>query len=181
MTDARFPERWLNDRRILRLPDDAFRLFVTSLAWSVANRTDGRIYDDDLGLVPASPGGSGQLAKAGLWERVADCWQITVFEETQTSRNQLAAAANARRADREKHRRQRAHKAGNHAFCGNRPCTRVPGDSPGEVPGDNTRTGQARPVRQQPPTDLRTCLGCDRPPRAGCRTCWDHAYLEATA
>jgi hypothetical protein len=52
MTDARFPERWLNDRRVLRLPDDAFRLFVLSLAWSVANQTDGRIYDEDQALVP---------------------------------------------------------------------------------------------------------------------------------
>jgi hypothetical protein len=75
MTDARFPERWLNDRRVLRLPDDAFRLFVLSLAWSVANQTDGRIYDDDLALIPASSAGSGQLAKSGLWERVADYWR----------------------------------------------------------------------------------------------------------
>jgi hypothetical protein len=39
MTDARFPERWLNDRRLLRLSDAAFRLFVISLTWSVSNRT----------------------------------------------------------------------------------------------------------------------------------------------
>jgi hypothetical protein len=86
MTDARFPERWLNDRRVMCLPDDAFRLFVISLAWSVANRTDGRIYDDELSLIPASAAGSGRLAKSGLWERVADYWLITVFEDTQTTR-----------------------------------------------------------------------------------------------
>ena len=58
MTDARFPERWLNDRRVLRLPDDAFRLFVLSLAWSVANQADGRIYDLTPGTlfdIPAEP------------------------------------------------------------------------------------------------------------------------------
>ena len=104
MTDARFPERWLNDRRVLRLPDDAFRLFVVSLAWSVANQTDGRIYDDDLTLIPASARGSGQLAKAGLWERVADYWLITVFEETQTSRADMEVLANARRRQRDKMR-----------------------------------------------------------------------------
>jgi len=31
MTDARFPERWLNDRRVLRLSDVDFRTFVTTL------------------------------------------------------------------------------------------------------------------------------------------------------
>jgi hypothetical protein len=43
VTDARFPERWLNDRRV--------RLFVISLTWSVSNRTDGDLYDDDLLLI----------------------------------------------------------------------------------------------------------------------------------
>jgi hypothetical protein len=38
MTDARFPERWLQDRRVLRLSDVGFRLFTLSLAWSVSNR-----------------------------------------------------------------------------------------------------------------------------------------------
>jgi hypothetical protein len=73
MTDARFPERWLNDRRLLRLSDAAFRLFVISLTWSVSNRTDGVLDTGDLTLIPAStpprpaswPGpGSGWLAAA---------------------------------------------------------------------------------------------------------------------
>ena len=65
MTDARFPERWLNDRRVLRLPDDAFRLFVLSLAWSVANRTDGVLKDDDLPLIPGySPEPAAALTSA---------------------------------------------------------------------------------------------------------------------
>jgi hypothetical protein len=136
MTDARFPERWLNDRRILRLPDDAFRLFVLSLAWSVANRTDGRIYDDDLPLIPASASGSGQLARSGLWERVADYWLITVFEETQTTRDDLETLARGRRAQRDKKRRQRAAKAARAAA--------VPGTVPGDVSRDTPRTGQAR-------------------------------------
>jgi hypothetical protein len=165
MTDARFPERWLNDRRVLRLPDDAFRLFVISLTWSVANQTDGRIYDDELTLIPASPAGSGQLAKSGLWERVADYWLITVFEETQTTRADLEHLAGQRRKARDRKRRERARR-------------RVPRDVPRDVTGDSTRTGQARPYEQQPPTDGGSCLGCDRTPRHGCRTCWDHAYLE---
>src|SRR5215470_16114725 len=111
MTDARFPERWLNDRRIMCLPDDAFRLFVTSLAWSVANRTDVRISDDYLTLIPASARGSGQLAKTGLWQRVADYWQIAEFEETQTTRGDLDHLARQRRKARDRKRAERARRA----------------------------------------------------------------------
>jgi hypothetical protein len=167
MTDARFPERWLNDRRILRLPDDAFRLFVLSLAWSVANQTDGRIYDDELPLIPASASGSGRLAKCGLWERVADHWLITVFEETQTTRADLEHLASQRRKARDRKRRERAR--------------RVPRDVPRDVTSDSTRTGQARTGALRGSDEQRgTCADddCPRPPRSGCRTCWDHAYLE---
>ena len=135
MTDARLPERWLNDRRLLRLPDDAFRLFATSLMWSVANRTDGVLYDDDLALIPGvNPGLADPLAKAGLWKREWDRWLIIEFEETQTTRTELEAAARARRAQRDKKRRQRAAKA-----------AAVPGD----VPRDTTRTGQDRTGQEQ--------------------------------
>lgn len=144
MTDARFPERWLNDRRVLRLSDEAFRLFALSLAWSVANRTDGRIYDDDLALIPASAAGSGPLAKAGLWQRVADYWQIAEFEETQTTRDDLEALARGRRAQRDKKRRQRAAKAAREAAEAARAAAAVPGDVPGDVTRDTPRTGQAR-------------------------------------
>ena len=170
MTDARFPERWLNDRRVLRLPDDAFRLFTLSLAWSVANQTDGRIYDEDLTLIPASPLGSGQLAKSGLWERVADYWLITVFEETQTTRADLEHLAVQRRKARDRKRRERARHA--------RPVTQ---DVTRDVPEDSTRTGQARTGALTGSGDQqRTCAkdGCPLPPRSGCRTCWDHAHLE---
>jgi hypothetical protein len=165
MTDARFPERWLNDRRVLRLPDNAFRLFVLSLAWSVANRTDGRIYDDDLAMIPASASGTGPLAKSGLWERVSDYWLITVFEDTQTTSADLDHAADMRRKARDKKRRQRT-----------KPRT-VPRDVPGDVPRDTTRTGQDRPGA---PKGSGSCIeeSCELPARNGCRTCWDHAYLE---
>lgn len=52
MTDARFPDRWLSDRRFARLSDAHFRSYVTSLAWSVTNRTDGVIEPEDLALIP---------------------------------------------------------------------------------------------------------------------------------
>jgi hypothetical protein len=121
MTDARFPERWLHDRRILRLPDKAFRQFVTSLAWSVANRTEGVI--ERAETLPVFDAGSADaLVKARLWEEYAQGWVITVFEDTQSTRAELEAAAAARRRARDKKRRQRARRA----------------DVPGDVPGDST-------------------------------------------
>jgi hypothetical protein len=135
MTDARFPERWLNDRRVMRLPDDAFRLFVVSLAWSVSNRTDGRIYDDELALMPASTSGVGQLAKSGLWERIADYWLITVFEDTQTTRADMEHYDDQRRKARDRKRRQRQRQRERDVTL----------DRARDVQPDSPRTGQDRP------------------------------------
>ena len=132
MTDARFPERWLNDRRVLRLSDDAFRLFVCGLAWSVANKTDGYLSDEDLALIPGvNLEAAEALYDAELWWSNMHGAQITVFEETQTSRADMEVLANARRRQRDKMRRRRS--------------GTVPGDVPGHSSGHSTRTGQARP------------------------------------
>jgi hypothetical protein len=142
MTDARLPERWLNDRRVVRLSDGAFRTFVTSLVWSVANRTDGVIEGDDLDLVHgASRDKVPELVAAGLYEPAGSVHLIVDFAATQTSRDQLLQLEHIRRQEREKKARQRARKS-------ERPS---PGmsrgtPSPGTVPGD--RTGQDRQDRQ---------------------------------
>jgi hypothetical protein len=131
--DARFPERWLNDRRVLRLSDAAFRLFVCGLAWSVANKTDGYLSDEDLALIPGvNLEAAAALYDAELWWGHMHGAQITVFEETQTSRDDLETLARGRRTQRDKKRRQRAAQAARAAA--------VPGDSSGDTP----RTGQAR-------------------------------------
>lgn len=136
MTDARIPERWLNDRRLLRLSDPGFRLFVMSLMWSVSNRTDGMVYDDDLPLMPTVDAARApELAKYGVWVRERDFWVIADYAGTQTSAHDLEVLENARRREREKKRRQRARAAPD-----------VPGDSPeARSPGTaQDRTGQAR-------------------------------------
>jgi hypothetical protein len=109
VTDARFPESWLNDRRLMRLSDAAFRLHVIAMAWSVSNRTDGAIDQDDLPLMPGVDGGrAAELEKAGLWERRDDSWLLVDFARTQTSRHELDVLDNVRRREREKKARQRA-------------------------------------------------------------------------
>jgi hypothetical protein len=112
MTDARFPERWLNDRRLLRLSDPGFRLYVVALAWSVSNRTDGVLYDDDLMLmVNVDPACAVELVKAAVWLRDADRYVIAEFDSTQTPAAQLEALADRRRSDRDRARRYRERKA----------------------------------------------------------------------
>src|SRR5260221_8954452 len=114
--DARFPDRWLNDRRIARLPDDAFRLFVLALAWSVSNLSDGVLYDDDLPLIPgADPSLAPVIERAGLWTRGDGYWVISNYAHTQTTAEQFKGAEAARvakrAADAERKRRQRARQA----------------------------------------------------------------------
>lgn len=132
MTDARLPERWLNDRRIIKLSDAAYRLFVTSLLWSVSNRTDGVLTDEDLDLIShVDPGRAGDLGGAGLWSRHDGRWVIADFPSTQTTRSQLDQLEQNRRMEREKKARQRAR-------------ARVPqGDVPGDIAGQE-RQGKDR-------------------------------------
>ena len=80
MTDARFPDRWLHDRRLLRLSDSEFRTFVTSLTWCVSNRTDGRLEHDDLAMVP--PADPTMLAR---WSALAFGSPATVDGKSWTS------------------------------------------------------------------------------------------------
>lgn len=108
MTDARFPERWLNDRRVLRLSDVDFRTFVTTLVWSVANRTDGRLEPDDLALLPGARDAAPRLTQAGLWETTNGTVTIIDYDDTQTSSEQFDAIDERRRRDRERKRARRS-------------------------------------------------------------------------
>lgn len=107
--DSRFPTYYLNDRRILRLPPTAFRLYVVATAWSVSNMTDGLLETEDRPLIPFwSDDDMAHLVKAGLWKIAKDGHQIADFLKTQTSAAQLEAALlNRRKADAERQRKRR--------------------------------------------------------------------------
>ncbi|WP_143331591.1 hypothetical protein [Clavibacter michiganensis] len=154
MVDARFPERYLSDRRIARLTADEFRSYFMATLWGVSNRTDGRVEHADVALIPHFRDAADRLVELGLWQVAPDGtgWIIDDFKELQTSAEQLEAAAKARKADADKKKRQRSHAKGEHAFCGDE-CDgssssvprfpAVPGDVPGDGPGDLSR-GQDR-------------------------------------
>lgn len=139
MTDTRFPDRWLSDRRLQRLSDGHFRAFITSLAWSVSNRTDGVIEPEDLGLIPNFAAGAAKaFIDAGLWSPLEKGWLIKDYVVTQTSKDQITANEQQRAKEREKKARQRAAKKAATSTNAD-----VPGTCPGDVPRENP--GQDRP------------------------------------
>ena len=108
MTDARIPERYLNDRRLLRLSDSDFRSYIMSLVWSVSNRTEGNLFPDDLPLIAGFADGSEVgIEMSGLWVRSGQGWAIEKFELEQTTVEDLEAAERRRINDRERKRKQR--------------------------------------------------------------------------
>jgi hypothetical protein len=131
MTDARFPERWLNDRRLQMTPPSAYRLFGNGLMWSVANRTDGHIQASCFPLIPhACEADAKELERVSLWlDDGHGGWVIAGFEETQTTAADLAHLAEQRRKNRDRQRRHRDKSR----------------DIPRDVTCDSSRTGQDRP------------------------------------
>lgn len=145
MTDARFPERWLNDRRILTLTSDNFRGFMLSLAWCASNRTDGVIGRHDTALMPwLTADTPNRLVTSGLWTALSDGWLVDGYTVHQSTRSQLESAEEARAKDRERKRhereRSRLKSAGQPGVHPD-----VPPDVHTDVRPESTRPGQDRP------------------------------------
>ncbi len=139
MTDARLPERWIMDRRVLLTSPQAWRLYTFGLMYAVTNRSDGLLAADDLALIPAvDPKYAAELMQLGLWEDFGQgAILITDFKSSQSSRDELDQLERIRAADREKKRRKRL--------------------SPGQSPGPSPGTAQAgRLGRQERPGSPKT-------------------------
>lgn len=163
MTDCRMPERWLSDRRVLRLSGDAFKLLGIAMMFSVANRTDGEIHDDDVPLLPAVDAAYfAELESNDLVECTPTGWFLLDFAATQTSRQELEKNEESRRLDRERKARERAEKAAAKVADSGQ----SPGPSTGPSAGRPTgqpRQGKAGKARQGKSTQGQggvTPLGC---------------------
>lgn len=122
MTDARFPEKLLADRRLLKLSNGDIVSYTMATIWSVSNRTDGCILADDLPLIPRFDVESApRLVSGQLWKTLGAGYVIVDFESWQTSRSDLEVLDHARKREREKKARQRQAKRD------------VPGDKPDGV------------------------------------------------
>jgi hypothetical protein len=134
MTDARLPERWLMDRRVLLTSPGAWRLYTFGLMYSIANRNDGLLLAADLPLIPSVDAGlADELVKVGLWTRHGDGWRITDYLLTQSTKDELDQLERIRANAREKKRRQRLSPG------------RVPGQSPGTAQEGRQEGRKARP------------------------------------
>jgi hypothetical protein len=139
MTDARLPERWLVYRRLQRLSAEHYRSYINALLYSVANRSDGFIEPEDLGLIPGfAPGTAKALIDAELWSPRSKGWLIVDYAATQSSRDELERLENMRARDREKKQRQRAGKQDSPEQNG----AAVPGDGPGDVSPGTAQAGR---------------------------------------
>lgn len=154
MTDARFPERLLSDRRLQRTSADHYRAYGNSLMYAVSNRTDGYLTADDFEAIPHfKPENADALVSADLWDVTEGGWIIRDYLITQTSRAQLEAAENARVKDAERKARERATKKGTAIAQAPESCNPVdsPADNRSEVsnpvdnPADNVGKARDRP------------------------------------
>lgn len=194
MTDARIPERYLVDRRIVRLSHIQRSSYFMATLWSVSNRTDGHIDKGDIPLIPTfDQEAIGALVGVGLWAPTSTGWLDTEFETVQTSRDELTRMDNMRRADREKKARQRAHAKGDHAMCLPEGCDQIErprpafapaptedpqgqsrGQSRGHVPGtQQERTGEERRGQDKEittPKEVAPCCGQPHGPLEMCDT-----------
>lgn len=199
MTDARFPERWLNDRRYMSLSGPDFRAFVCTLTWSVASRTDGVVRHADLDLMAwMTPEIADRLAANEVLVPIGEGWLIDGFAVTQTSRKQLEALDAKHAADAQRKREDRLQRKMHSDNSAGQQDVRV------DVQQDDTRTRtRTRPLPEQPLSQVRAaepaadpvpslptsqrdngksdrCVvdGCGSSPRHGLRTCFEHAGLE---
>ncbi len=149
MTDARLPSRWLLDPTYNALSDGGWRTFTRLLMWSVDARTDGVIQLDQLDLIPrARVEHVPELTAAGVADVCAGVLTLTCFAGTQTSREQLEAAEAAREAeraaDRERKRRDRLHRKGDHSSCDHKddPAESESGRKSDRIPAPETQAGR---------------------------------------
>ena len=188
MTDARFPDRWLTDRRFILLSGDAFKLYGIALMWCVDNRTDGFLDDRDLPCLPGVLlGCMGELEQAKLLSRRKDGWTFPDFKKSQTSRRDLETADAKREEDRVRKAAERAaKKEAERAEAASDPSSSarppdVPPDSPqGHPPGrpsGRSRRGEAtlgnaslrtsrdeeEPSRVHAREELQACAHCGQP------------------
>ncbi len=115
MVDARVPDRWLTDRRWLRLTPRERHDGISLLLWAVAVRSDGILDRRDLHLCPwpIEVGSVAALLAGGLLLEIDDDHVgFADWSGSQTTRAELDAAAEMRRKGRERQRRHRAKKAG---------------------------------------------------------------------
>lgn len=107
---ARFEDRFPSNRKIRKLDDAAFRLYVSAICWSAENLTDGVVEVDDLPLVSdvKQPSDLVQtLVQLGLWETRPGGWFIHDYFEYNPTAEQVKAERSLKTARQQRWREGR--------------------------------------------------------------------------
>lgn len=96
MSHTRFKLGFVRHKKVYRLSDAAFRLWVSAMDHAREQLTDGALTDEDLDVVPHCPKRGpkrtklvGELVAAGLWESYGTGWQVHDYLDWQDSANQV--------------------------------------------------------------------------------------------
>lgn len=99
MRHTRFELGFPRNRKVSRLSDSAFRLWVSAIDHSREQRTDGAIEKSDLAIIPRGAGANGwkpsvvrELVDAGLWRPTDSGWEIHEFLTWQDSKEHVDRA-----------------------------------------------------------------------------------------
>jgi hypothetical protein len=140
-------------------------MYLEGLVWSNKQGTDGHIPRHAVRRVTDEEdpiGAAAELVDAGLWEETGDDWSIVGFLEDQPSR---ADVERIQTLARDRQRRQRQHRGGDHSLCDPRYCqaasrvtnavthdTRTDPSVPTRTEGTEGRGGGAAPSGAYAPT-----------------------------
>ena len=122
MTWTKISDSVPDDPRLLRLPRDVRWMHLEGMVWCNRHATDGHVPAYALHKVTDQEEpekAASQLVDVGLWSVDNDGWLIVTFADDQPS---AADQERAREYDRQRQRRQRLHKTGDHRECEPRYC-----------------------------------------------------------
>ena len=154
MTDTRLPDRWLMNPLMRELSDTDWRVYTWALMQSNNQQTDGVIPASALVLLHPDglqPDSYKRLCALGLWVQIANAYQSTKWEVTQTLSSDLERRrTNNRTRQQRKRDLDAADKAADPAISVTRDVTR---DVQGEDRLGKARTGKARQEQGTSPAE----------------------------
>jgi hypothetical protein len=136
MTWTKIGAEFLTDPKLLSVPRGARLLHVEALVWCNEHGTDGAIPTHMLARISDEPdpeAAAGALVYVGLWKTSETGWTIVEFLGTQPS---AADVERTQQRWRDRQRRQRQHRNGDHSLCDPKYCRQAANDplSRGESP-----------------------------------------------
>jgi hypothetical protein len=99
MTWAKFDDNFYQHPKVISLSDKAFRLYVASICFASANRTDGEIPRAALPMIGGTTKLAGELTGVALWDTTSrDGWAVHDYLKYNRSKDTIEALSESRRA-----------------------------------------------------------------------------------